>query len=235
MNKKEFLKQAFNSYDINLTETQIDKFLQFYDFLIAENQKFNLTAITDFEEVVYKHFIDSALPYKNFKQNCFVIDVGSGAGFPAIPLKILREDLKFVMIDSLNKRVNFLNETISLLSLNNISAIHTRAEEYAKSNFEKFDYALSRAVAQTPTLCEYLLPLVKVGGCAVMYKSQKLDEELSNSNKAISVLGGKIDKIEDFELKEYSSSRKILYLLKVKNTPKLYPRGKNLPKIKPIV
>lgn len=234
MDKREFLKQAFSSYNINLNETQIDKFLQFYDFLIEENQKFNLTAITDFEEVVYKHFIDSVLPHKNFKQNSLVVDVGSGAGFPAIPLKILRDDLKIVMVDSLNKRVNFLNQVITLLSLKNISAIHARVEDFAKSNFEKFDYALSRAVAQTPTLSEYLLPLVKVGGYAVMYKSQKLEEELSVSEKAISVLGGKIERIEECEIKEYLSLRKILYLLKLKNTPKLYPRGKNLPKTKPI-
>ena len=234
MDKREFLKQAFSLYNINLNETQIDKFLQFYDFLIEENQKFNLTAITDFEEVVYKHFIDSVLPHKNFKQNSLVVDVGSGAGFPAIPLKILRDDLKIVMVDSLNKRVNFLNHFITLLSLKNISAIHARVEDFAKSNFEKFDYSLSRAVAQTPTLSEYLLPLVKVGGYAVMYKSQKLEEELSVSEKAISVLGGKIERIEEFEIKEYLSLRKILYLLKLKNTPKLYPRGKNLPKTKPI-
>ncbi len=234
MDKREFLKQAFSSYNINLNETQIDKFLQFYDFLIEENQKFNLTAITDFEEVVYKHFIDSVLPHKNFKQNSLVVDVGSGAGFPAIPLKILRDDLKIVMVDSLNKRVNFLNQVITLLSLKNISAIHARVEDFAKSNFEKFDYSLSRAVAQTPTLSEYLLPLVKVGGYAVMYKSQKLEEELAASEKAISVLGGKIERIEEFEIKEYLSLRKILYLLKLKNTPKLYPRGKNLPKTKPI-
>ena len=235
MDKEEFLKQSFAFYKINLTQTQIDKFLSFYKFLIEENRKFNLTAITDFEEVVFKHFIDSCLPFQDFKQNSFVVDVGSGAGFPDLPLKILRDDLKIVMIDSLNKRVNFLNEAISLLSLKNISAVHIRAEEFAKQNFEKFDYALSRAVAQTPTLCEYLLPLVKIGGRAVMYKSQKLEEELSLSNKAISVLGGKIDKIQEFELKQYSSTRKILYLTKIKNTPKIYPRGKNLPKTKPIV
>lgn len=235
MNKKDFLKKTFQSYNINLSEIQIDKFLKFYDFLITENEKFNLTAIKDFEEIVYKHFIDSIFPYYNFKENSIIVDVGSGAGFPAIPLKILRNDLNIVMIDSLNKRVNFLNQVISLLSLKNIYAVHSRVEDFSKTNFEKFDYAISRAVAQTPTLCEYLLPLVKIGGFAVMYKSQKLDDEILTSEKAISTLGGKIYKIENYNLKECLSIRKILYLVKIKHTPKTYPRNKNLPKTKPIV
>lgn len=235
MDKKLFLKDAFSKYNINLTDAQVDKFLQYYNFLLTENNKYNLTAITNFEDVVYKHFIDSALPACCLKTNASVVDIGSGAGFPGVVLKIIRDDLSITLVDSLNKRVNFLNQLISLLSLKNIIALHTRAEDFAKTNFEKFDYSTSRAVATLPTLSEYLLPLVKVGGQVVVYKSQKLDEEISLSQKAIKTFGGKIAKVENFIIEEISSERKILIIEKISHCPKIYPRGKNLPKTKPLI
>ena len=234
MNKEEFIKNVFTSYGIDLNQSQIDKFLLYYEFLIEENNKYNLTAITEFEEVVYKHFLDSILPYKNFKENSTVIDIGSGAGFPGVPLKILRNDLKITLIDSLQKRVNFLNQLIEKLQLKNIFAYHYRAEDYCLKNREKFDYSISRAVAQISTLSEYLLPFLKIGGKAIMYKSQKINEELEIGKNSIKVLGGKIENCENFIVKEISCERNILIIDKIKSTPSIYPRGKNLPKTKPI-
>lgn len=231
---KNFITSVFKEYNIILSKDQVDKFLLYYNFLVEENQKYNLTAITDFEDVVYKHFLDSCLPYLYFKKNATVIDVGSGAGFPGVPLKIIRPDLKITLLDSLNKRVNFLNQLISKLELTDIKAIHFRVEDFAKSNKEKFDYAVSRAVAQVSTLSEYLLPLVKIKGSVFMYKSQKLQEELFSGKKAINVLGGKIESCNNFQIKEIESDRQILIVEKIKNTPSLYPRGKNLPKTQPL-
>ena len=234
MNKEEFIKNTFAKYDIKLNQSQIDKFLLYFEFLVEENKKYNLTAITDFEEVVYKHFLDSALSHNLFKENSTVIDIGSGAGFPGVPLKILRDDLKITLIDSLQKRVNFLNQLILKLNLKNIVAYHDRAEDFCLKNREKFDYALSRAVAQVSTLSEYLLPFLKIGGKAIMYKSQKLNEELELGKNSIKVLGGKIEKCENFIIKEISSERNLLIIDKIKSTPPIYPRGKNFPKTKPI-
>lgn len=234
MNKREFLKNLFAKYNINLSEEQIDKFLLYYDFLIEENSKFNLTAITEFEDVAIKHFLDSGLASTFLKGGSSVIDVGSGAGFPGVVLKILRDDLKITLLDSLNKRVNFLNQTIKLLNLKDIIAVHARVEDFAKAHFQKFDYATSRAVASLPTLSEYLLPLVKMGGEAVVYKAQKLDQEIELAQNAIKVLGGKITTVKDFFVEETSSERKLLFIKKLSQTPKIYPRGKNLPKTKPI-
>lgn len=234
INNENFISDIFNKYNINLSKEQVDKFLLYYNFLIEENEKYNLTAITGFEDVVFKHFLDSCLPYLYLKKDSTVIDVGSGAGFPGVPLKIIRPDLKITLLDSLNKRVNFLNQLILKLNLKDIKAIHFRVEDFAKTNREKFDYALSRAVAQVSTLSEYLLPLVKVKGFVLMYKSQKLEEELVSGKKAINILGGKIKSCNDFQIKEIESDRKILVIEKIKNSPLIYPRGKNLPKTQPL-
>ena len=194
----------------------------------------NLTAITEWNDVLFKHFLDSVLPEKEFLKNSNVVDVGAGAGFPSIPLKIIRSDLNITMIDSLLKRVNFLNETIEKINLKNISAIHSRAEDFAKEKRESFDIATARAVAPLPTLLEYLLPLIKVGGLCIIYKSTKLEEELTLSQNAIKVLGAEIKDIKHFEITEQNFERNILILKKVKQTPKLYPRPKNAPKLKPL-
>lgn len=228
------LKQIFDKYDIKINKNQENQFDIYFKTLIETNKKFNLTAITEENEVIIKHFLDSVLPNKNFHQNATVIDVGSGAGFPSIPLKIIRPDLKITMIDSLNKRVNFLNETINVLNLKDIEAIHSRAEEFAQKNREKFDYATARAVASLDTLCEYLIPFVKIGGFAIIYKSNKLDEEIKIAEKAIKTLGAKIEKIENYHIEESDLGRQILILKKIYATPQKYPRGQNKPKIAPI-
>ena len=230
---KELIKQEFSKYGIALSAGQCEMFEKYYKFLIEENQKFNLTAITEEKDVITKHFIDSVLPYQTLPKNASVIDVGSGAGLPGLPLKILRPDLKIVLLDSLQKRVNFLAECIQLLGIKDAISVHARVEDYCQDNREKFDVAVSRAVAQVNTLSEYLLPLVKVGGRAIMYKSQRLDDELEVGRKAIKILGGEIERIDEFSLD--GQERKILLIKKVTPSPKAYPRGKNLPKVKPII
>lgn len=227
------LKKIFEKYKINVNFEQEEQFNKYFSLLIETNKVLNLTAITDEDEVLVKHFIDSVLPYNQFNKNSTVVDIGSGAGFPALPLKIIRPDLDIYMVDSLNKRVNFLNNVINSLKFDKIFAIHSRAEDFAKKNREKFDYAVARAVAQLNTLVEYLLPLLKIGGKAIIYKSSKLEEEIKNAEKAIEILGGKIEKIEKYTLEDME--RNILIIKKIKNTPQKYPRDKNKPKLTPLI
>lgn len=231
----ENLEKIFKNYGILLTNEQKTQFGLYFSMLIETNKHLNLTAITEENEVIIKHFLDSVLPKDSFAKSATVVDVGSGAGFPAIPLKIVRPDLKISMVDSLNKRVNFLNQVISALKLENTTAFHARAEDFAKNNREKFDFAVARAVAPLNTLVEYLLPLVKIGGYTVIYKSAKLDEELKNAENAIKILGGKIERIDEYQIKEGDLQRKILFIKKVSKTPPKYPRDKNKPKLSPIV
>ena len=231
---EEQIIDIFSKYGIKIDKKQANLFVLYYNFLIQENKKFNLTAITDLIEVITKHFLDSVLAVDEIPNGASVIDVGSGAGFPGIPLKIVRPDLNVTLLDSLQKRVNFLNDAIKMLNLQNICAIHARVEDFAVKNMQKFDFALSRAVAQVNTLSEYLIPLVKIGGKIIMYKSNKLDEELKIGEKAIAFFGGKIERIKSLEIHEDDSIRKLLIIKKIKNSPKGYPRGKNLPKLKPI-
>ncbi len=231
---KDLIYKTFLSYGYTLTDKQINQFEIYYKFLIEENKKYNLTAITQPLAVVVKHFIDSILPEKEIPQGAKVIDIGTGAGFPGVPLKILRPDINITLVDSLQKRVNFLNMLFEKLELKG-EIVHSRAEDFIKNRRETFDIALSRAVAFLPTLSEYLIPYVKINGFVIMYKGEKLQEELELSNKAISTLGAKVEKIEEFYLKEVESKRYILLLKKVKKTDSKYPRGKNLPKTKPII
>lgn len=234
----ENLIKLFEKYGKKLEKNQEKQFDLFFQHLIETNKLFNLTAITEEKEVCVKHFLDSVLPENLLPKGAKIVDVGSGAGFPAIPLKIVRPDLDICMIDSLNKRVKFLNECINLLNFEKILAIHARAEDFAKENREKFDVAVARAVAPLNTLVEYLLPLVKVGGQAVIYKSSKIQEELEVAQKAISVLGGKIDKIEKYEINESGFEeieRNVLVIKKIRSTPAKYPRPANKPRTNPIV
>lgn len=226
--------KTFQKYDIIIDEEKEKKFLSFFDDLVETNKVMNLTSITDFEDVLFKHFLDSVLPINSFSKNAKIVDVGSGAGFPAIPLKIVRDDLNITMIDSLQKRVNFLNNTINNLQLENITAVHSRAEDFAKDFRESFDISTARAVAPLNTLLEYLLPLTKVGGCAIIFKSTKLDEELESAKNALNILGAKIKEIKHYEIKEQNLVRNVLILEKFRATPKQYPRAKNLPKTKPL-
>ena len=198
----------------------------------------NLTAITDFEEVVSKHFIDSAMlrEIRILKDGEALIDVGTGAGFPGIPLKILYPGIRVVLLDSLNKRVQFLKEVIELLHLEEIQAIHGRAEDYAKKQEyrEQFDICVSRAVANLSSLSEYCLPFVKCGGSFISYKSGKVREELETAYKAISILGGRLAQRKNFELPNTDASRCLLDIVKEKSTPRKYPRKAGLPGKEPI-
>jgi len=197
----------------------------------------NLTAITEFDEVIEKHFLDSLqiAQYVDINnKDISLIDVGTGAGFPGVPLKIAFPNIKVVLLDSLNKRINFLNEVIEVLGLENIAALHGRAEDYGKDPEyrEQFDYCVSRAVANMCSLSEYCLPFVKVGGSFIPYKSGNIDEELVNAKKAVFLLGGKIDKVEKFVLEE--NQRSFVFIKKEKNTGKKYPRKAGLPTKEPL-
>lgn len=224
--------KLFEKYNLNLTEEKLNKLNIFYSELIFYNNSFNLTAITEENEVFIKHFLDSIFPQFLIEKNSSVIDIGAGAGFPSLPLKIYRPDLNVTMIDSLNKRVNFLNDVIKKLELENISAFHARAEDFAKTNRESFDYAVVRAVAKIPTLIEYAFPLLKVGGRLLCYKGGDVEEELKQSENALKILGGVVERVEKFNLE--GNSRTIVLIKKFEHTPSKYPRSKNLPKLKPL-
>lgn len=231
---KDEIKQIFTKYNIEYDENKIEQLVKFYEFVIEKNKVMNLTNIVNEKEFILKNILDSVLPEKYIKQNSSLIDVGAGAGFPSIPLKILRPDLNITMLDSLNKRVVFLNEVISVLNLKNIQAVHSRAEDYAKNQRESYDVCVSRAVARLNTLLEYCLPLVKVGGIFIAYKSLKADEEIIESEKALDILGGNIENKQNVTIDEINSIRENIIIRKKNTTPKKYPRNKNLPKIKPI-
>lgn len=228
MNKIDFLIKEVNRIGIKLSEHQVEQFIKYYELLVEWNSFMNLTGITEYEEVVIKHFVDSLSLVKaiDLKQELSLIDIGTGAGFPGIPLKIAFPNLKVTLLDSLNKRIKFLDEVIGQLGLNGIDTIHGRAEEYAKPDVlrEKYDVCVSRAVANLSTLSEYCLPFVRLDGSFISYKSEKLSEELETAKKAIFVLGGKFDKQIDFNLAEGNIYRNLVVIKKVQKTPKQYPR-----------
>lgn len=224
---KELQKKA-EQLQIVLTEQQCQQFQTYYEMLIEKNKVMNLTAITEYQEVIDKHFLDSILlgTVRDLSGDLSVIDVGTGAGFPGIPLKIAYPNLKVTLLDSLNKRVKFLNEVIAELGLTDIEAIHARAEEGARKPEyrEAFDLCVSRAVANLSTLSEYCLPFVKKGGCFVSYKSSQIEEELQQAKKAVKILGGRIQKVEEQQLPDTDIMRQFVMIQKVASTPKAYPR-----------
>lgn len=222
MEKK--IEQILIKSEIKPTKQIVDNFVKYYNLLIEGNKICNLTAITDEDGVVEKHFYDSIFPQKYFSLNAKVLDIGAGAGFPSIPLKLVRDDLSFTLLDSLYKRINFLNNTIQTLNFKNIEAIHGRAEDFAKlSDYrEKFDITTARAVANLKVLSEYCLPFVKVGGQFIAYKSGNCEEEINEAKQIICELGGKISKVIDYNIGE--NSRKLVIIEKTKETPKKYPR-----------
>ena len=231
-------ENGLSSIGITLDEKQTSQFMKYYELLVEWNSFMNLTAITEFDDVCLKHFVDSLSLCKviDCNKNLSVIDVGTGAGFPGIPLKIAFPELEVTLLDSLGKRVKFLNEVIDQLGLSGISAIHGRAEDYAKPDNlrEHFDVCVSRAVANLSTLSEYCLPYVKKGGFFVSYKSEKVQEESEKAKRAIQILGGEVYKQEEFTLPDSDIYRNLFVIKKVDITPKKYPRKAGLPSKEPI-
>mgnify|MGYP004639935741 FL=1 len=221
--------------EIELIKEQIEKYYNYMNLLLEWNEKINLTAIIEPREIILKHFVDSLTIAKYIKDDEKLIDVGTGAGFPGIPLSIVKENTDIVLLDSLNKRINFLEEIKQNLKLKNITTIHGRAEEFGKNKKEReiYDIATSRAVAPLNILLEYLLPLVKVGGKAICMKGSNI-EEIENAKNALEILGGKIEKIEEITLPNSDIKRNIIIVKKVKNTPSKYPRKPGTPSKEPI-
>lgn len=229
-------QDGLTKYGITLSDEQLNQFLRYYEMLVEKNKVMNLTAITEFDEVIEKHFLDSLSLASELEltKELSILDMGTGAGFPGIPLKLAFPHLKVTLADSLNKRILFLQEVIDELGLQNISAIHSRAEELAaeKSYRESFDICVSRAVANLSTLSEYCIPFVKVGGKFISYKAGECDEEVSAAKRAISILGGKMTHVKKFTIGE--SGRAFVFIDKVKATPKQYPRKAGTPSRKPL-
>ena len=239
MNKDEFnnfLEQYIEKMNIVLDETQKSQFYKYMNLLIEWNQKINLTAIIEPKDIILKHFVDSMTINKYLEENINIIDVGTGAGFPGIPIKISKKNLNVTLLDSLNKRINFLNTVVDELKLENINCIHGRAEEFArmKQKRENYDVATSRAVANLNVLAEYLLPFVKIGGKCICMKGPNIEEEIENSKNAIKILGGKIEKVEEFSLPKTDIKRTIILIRKEKITPVLYPRKAGIPSKSPL-
>ena len=234
----EMLKNRMDRLHIETNENMLEQFDLFYHLLVEWNKVMNLTGITEYEEVVEKHFADSLSLARFLDLNKIhtVIDVGTGAGFPGIPLKIAFPHLKVVLLDSLNKRINFLNEVIAKLDLKEIHTIHGRAEEYARKPEyrEQFDLCVSRAVANLSVLSEYCIPYIRVGGIFVPYKSGEIDEEVAASRKAVDILGGQIDHVEKFQLPDTDIHRSFVFINKIKNTQKKYPRKAGTPAKEPL-
>lgn len=232
MERIEFIISEFQKCNIELSQDKADKLLKLYEFLVEYNQNVNLTAITDFEEVVVKHFIDSVLPFSmiEIKENSSFIDVGTGAGFPSIPLMIVRPDLKGTLLEALNKRCVFLEKACELTCVD-AKVVHGRAEDYAKEKREAFDFATARAVAAMPVLCEYCIPYVKTGGMFIALKS--VNEDATQCEKAVNVLGGKIAEIKDYTITN-GDSRRLFVIDKVSQTPTKYPRNPSMIKKKPL-
>ncbi len=232
------IRSAFEKIGIALSERQLWQFEQYYEMLIQKNEVMNLTAITEFEEVVQKHFLDSLMIRQLMEPKTGEqwLDLGTGAGFPGIPLKIVYPELRLVLLDSLNKRVRFLQEVIEGLELKEITAVHGRAEELARraEYREQFDCCVSRAVANLASLSEYCLPFVRVGGCFVPYKSEKVQEEIRGAEKAVRILGGRIERQEEFMLPGSDIYRCLLCIRKKKQTPEKYPRKAGTPTKEPI-
>ncbi len=237
---KDFLVNSFEKIGISLENEQIDKFNKYYELLFEKNKVMNLTGITEYKDVVIKHFLDSVLTYKSIlkKDTESIIDIGTGAGFPGIPLKIIFPEKKFLLLDSLNKRINFLNEVIENLELKEIDAVHGRAEElgHKKEYREKFDLCVSRAVSNLSTLSEYTLPFIKVNGRFISYKANNSDEEIDNAKTAIKILGGKIIADEKINLPSEDEEilRRFIIIKKIKNTEKKYPRKAGIPQRNPL-
>ena len=232
---KTILKELAEQININLSNKMIEQFFIYKDLLKEWNEKINLTAITDDEEIIIKHFIDSLTIVKYIPQNAKIIDVGTGAGFPGIPIKIARPDVEVVLLDSLNKRINFLNEVIEKTNISGIETIHSRAEDAGnnKKYREKFDISTARAVANMSTLLEYCTPFLKENGKFICMKAEAT-EEIKEAEKAIKALNMQLEDIEEFKLPKLEANRTVIILKKIKSTPTKYPRKAGIPSKEPI-
>ena len=237
MNNLEILKTGIENFGLEATEEKLQNLKKYREILVEWNKVMNLTGIEEEREVYIKHFLDSISAVTNnyINDDISLIDVGTGAGFPGMPLKICLDNLKLTLLDSLNKRIIFLQTVINELELKNIQAIHGRAEEFVSKEREAYDIVTSRAVARLNVLLEYMLPFVKVGGRCICMKSFEIEEELKEAKKAIEILGGEIEKIDEITLPNTDIKRKIVIIKKVKNTPSKYPRKAGTPAKEPII
>lgn len=235
--EKIFLIEEFERSGISLSDIQAQQFLDYYEILVEKNKVMNLTAITEFKDVVRKHFIDSTSITRvlDLQKVGTLIDVGTGAGFPGVPIQILYPHLGTLLVDSLGKRVRFLEEVTAELNLQNVTCIHSRAEDLAreKNYRESYDVCTSRAVANLAVLAEYDLPFVKKNGYFISYKSADSSEEIKQSERAVRILGGRIEQVETFEL--YDMGRTLVKVKKIKPTPAVYPRKAGTPSKKPLL
>ncbi len=238
MSKIYYLENLLKNSDIPYSKNSLDKFEKYKDLLIEWNKKINITSIDDEEEIYLKHFIDSVIikKYVIIKEGAKTIDVGTGGGFPGIPLKLVDNDMKITLLDSLNKRIKFLDEVVKDLNLKDVECIHGRAEDFGqdKNYREKYDYGFSRAVASLNVLLEYVLPFIKKDGLFIAFKGSNFNDEIQDSKNALRILGGKIIDLKEYNLPDSDISRSLIVIKKIKNTPMKYPRRPGTPNKKPL-
>lgn len=238
MKQNDPLRDSLDKLKIQYNDEQIEQFRSYYELLTEWNKKINLTAITGYEDVVRKHFIDSIMicSLLDLNKDIRIIDVGTGAGFPGIPIKILNPDCRIVLLDSLNKRVRFLETVVDELGLDNVECIHGRAEDVSREkNYRaSFDLSVSRAVANLSTLCEYCIPFLKKGGMFVSYKSDKADDEINGSENAVRTLGSEITSVKEIALPETDIVRKFIMITNIKEVSNIYPRKAGIPAKDPL-
>ena len=229
------MKDLFLKNGVEITEAQLEKFEKYREILLFYNDKFNITTITQKEDIYVKHFLDSVLCKDLFVDNSKVIEIGSGGGFPSIPLKIVRDDLNFTLVESTGKKCLFLKEVVKELNLKNVEVLNGRAEDFGKDKKyrEKFDHVTARAVARLNTLCEYCMPFVKVNGSFVALKGNA-EEEIKEAQNAVNVLGGKYLLIKEYNLPLEEAKRTLIKIEKIKNTPSIYPRGNGKERKQPL-
>ena len=237
---RSLMEQGLEEFSVGLSDRQLNQFYEYYQMLLQWNKVMNLTAITEMEEVVTKHFVDSLALVKVMDRKSLegmrVLDLGTGAGFPGSPLKIVFPDMSMILLDSLNKRIKFLDEVIGCLGLKGIRGIHGRAEEYGRDGEyrERFDLCVSRAVANLATLSEYCIPFVRIGGYFVPYKSGNVQDEISQAKGALKLLGGRVEDIAEFMLPGSKMSRALIKIRKTDGTAKRYPRKAGMPGKEPL-